>query len=404
MSNKTCVVTKIELALIVPIFLLLIGCGGGNGNNTSSVQISNATVSGNVQKGPFIAGTSVTLYELDNNLNQTGKTFNTQTNAYGSFQIPNISLVSPYVEVKADGYYFNEVTGTISASLITLYALVDLRDRAQININILTHLEKDRIRFLVGNGLSFSEAKQKAQKEILQIFGITKDTVAASETLDLSKGGDDNSILLMISSLFQGNRTESELSELLANISSDIRSDGVLTNTSNGSALINSTRILNMANITNNLQTRYASLGLAAVVPDCTAYLNDFMSTASYPITESITYPNSGPSGINVLSQNATVFTKFTPVSMAAVVPRGYSLKIKVTGNSDNWAYAPVESTGWQWSDYDQATYSRVFTSNTTGTINVRLQFHGTTSSAVTFDVYENGSVTPSWQKTITVQ
>ena len=37
-----------------------------------------AAISGNVQKGPFINGTSVRVAELNSNLQQTGRSFETQ--------------------------------------------------------------------------------------------------------------------------------------------------------------------------------------------------------------------------------------------------------------------------------------------------------------------------------------
>jgi hypothetical protein len=43
------------------------------------------------------------------------------------------------------------------------------------------------------------------------------------DLLDTSQTGEDNAILLAISLIIQGFRTESELTDLLANISTDIR-------------------------------------------------------------------------------------------------------------------------------------------------------------------------------------
>jgi hypothetical protein len=68
-------------------------------------------ISGVVQKGPFNAGTSVVAFELNKSMVQTGLSFSTQITANnGSFEIKNIDLSSTLVELKADGYYFNEVS------------------------------------------------------------------------------------------------------------------------------------------------------------------------------------------------------------------------------------------------------------------------------------------------------
>ncbi|MFQ3580147.1 MAG: hypothetical protein SNJ71_08430, partial [Bacteroidales bacterium] len=185
--------------------------------NTGTVKEENkpvkTTVNGLVQKGPFISGSSITLYELSNSFTASGKSFNTQiTDNSGSFQISDIELSSNYVNMRADGFYFNEVTGKQSNSQITLYAIAGIG--TNINVNCITHLEKPRIEYLIKNGMSFSEAKTKAQQEVLKIFGIEKQNVSVSELLTICNTGDDNAILLAVSCILQGVRTESELSEL----------------------------------------------------------------------------------------------------------------------------------------------------------------------------------------------
>ena len=65
-------------------------------NDDDSV-ITKAVFSGYVQKGPFINGSSVTILELDENLDQTGKTyFTTISDNLGSFEKKNIELISNY--------------------------------------------------------------------------------------------------------------------------------------------------------------------------------------------------------------------------------------------------------------------------------------------------------------------
>jgi hypothetical protein len=402
MPYKNSIFKKSEMLFTLLGLFLLFGCGSGGtgGGSVTTTSITKAKVSGYVQKGPYLNGTSVTIYELDANLNQTGKTFNTQiSNNYGSFELSNVSFASQFVELKADGYYFNEVTGSNSASPITLYALVDLTDKSTINVNLLTHLERERVKSLIAKGAVFSDAKKQAQKELLQLFNITNDTITASETLDLSKDGEDNGILLAVSAILQGNRTEAELSELLANMISDIKQNGTFISSTSGSALINAAKTLDTTKIRINLQDKYTALGVIAAVPDCANYITNFINSTIYQPTETITYPADGPSGINVLDKDATIYPIITPVSMAATLPTGYTLKVKVSGESDNWGYAPFESNGWQRTEYDFATHSRIFTSNTTGSINLKLMLMG---GKVTFDVYENGSVVPSWTKTVT--
>jgi hypothetical protein len=267
-------------------------------------QLIKENLTGYVQKGPFINGTSLALYELDENMIQTGRSFNTQIiDNSGTFEIPAIELTSPYVELKADGFYYNEVLGESSSAPLTLYALTDLSSRENVNINILTHLEKRRVEYLIQSGLSFLDAKNQSQKEILGIFEISKDDIEVSEALDISKEGEDNAILLAISVILQGYRSVAELSELLATISTDIREDGVLDNPETGSALINHSKYLNIGRIKENLEKRYQELGIQAVFPDFEKYIKDFNENTDFEYTYLIKYPEF--SEYLVLSGNA---------------------------------------------------------------------------------------------------
>ena len=130
----------------------------------------------------------------------------------------------------ANGFYFDEVQGKKSTAQLTLFASANLADTSSIvNINLLSHLEKNRVRYLIQEeSKSFATAKKQAQKEILAIFGIEKESIVASENLDITHEGDDNAILLAISVILQGyDGKVGNLAELLANISTDMETDGV---------------------------------------------------------------------------------------------------------------------------------------------------------------------------------
>jgi uncharacterized protein (TIGR02145 family) len=253
-------------------------------------------LSGLVQKGPFVNGSSIQMYELNSSLAQTGKIFNTQIiNNKGSFEIDNIALSSQYVEFIANGYYFNEVTGDISPSPLSLYALSDITDLSSVNVNILTHLEKSRVEYLVGKGLTFAAAKDSAQKEVLAIFGFQANNMDQSEKLDISVNKQENAILLAISLILQGNRSVGDLTELLANISTDIQKDGKLDDKSILTGLRTSTLGLDMSGIRSNLQNRYKDLGDSTTIPGFETYLNDFLTTTG-----------SGPSATTLPATNIT--------------------------------------------------------------------------------------------------
>ncbi|SHK71125.1 fibrobacter succinogenes major paralogous domain-containing protein [Fibrobacter sp. UWEL] len=193
--------------------------------------VSLAKLSGVSQKGPFINGSTVTLFELDGSrsLVQTGRTFGGEIiTDDGRFSVNNVSLKSSYVRLTANGFYRNEVSGKNSTSSIVLNAYSDLQARNSVNINLLTHLEYYRVGYLMENGLesTIKASKKRAQKEIFAAFGIDNNGFGYSEDLDVFGEGDQNAALLAISILLQGDRSEADLSGLLASFGKDIEEDG----------------------------------------------------------------------------------------------------------------------------------------------------------------------------------
>lgn len=244
------------------------------------IVVDLVSLSGQVQKGPFTNGTSITISELENSLTPTGKNFNTniQSNT-GSFSVENVQLISPYVEARASGFYFNEVTNQISSAQLSLNALSNLQGKTSININILSHLEYLRIKNLISgnNPLSFTVAKNQALTEVLGIFDFSKSGVSDAELLDITQSGDGNAKLLAISSIMLQDRTVGQFSELLANISTDIASDGVLNNDSIKNQLLQSARNVDAAKIRQNLIDRYAELEVEVTIPEFESEVTSFL-------------------------------------------------------------------------------------------------------------------------------
>lgn len=230
---------SVATAAISLLLLLLAACSGenktsgGTSEETQIIAIEDCTVAGVSQKGPFLQGSSITVQELDGatlvesgKLYQTGKSFKGKiASDTGTFLIKDISLKSQFALLETEGFYRNEVTGEVSKSQITLNALVDLSEREKANINLLTHLEYERVIELVGSGETISSAKKKAESDVFKAFGIEVDN-ASAEDLDIFAKGDDNAALLAISILMQGKLTEGKLSDRLAGFASDIEKDG----------------------------------------------------------------------------------------------------------------------------------------------------------------------------------
>ena len=106
---------------------------------------------GLIEKGPFVEGSEVTLTDLNKDLSQTGKSYTTNTtNDLGKFDFGQaLSLSSGLVELKTNGYFYNECSGKLSDSQITLKAIADTDGATNLNVNLLTHLEYARVKFLV---------------------------------------------------------------------------------------------------------------------------------------------------------------------------------------------------------------------------------------------------------------
>ena len=78
------------------------------------------------------------MRELDSSMTPTGNTFTgTIDDNTGSFSIKG-TLAYKIVELSADGYYFNEVSGSLSTATLTLQALSDLTDSSSVNVNLFS--------------------------------------------------------------------------------------------------------------------------------------------------------------------------------------------------------------------------------------------------------------------------
>ena len=199
-----------------------------NSSDDESEKTTNITVSGLAQIAPFEKNATVTVYELDKNFQQTGRNYKTEIeNDQGEFSIKLKDLESKYALLKADGYYRSPVTGEKANKKATLYALADLENDSEININILTHLSHKRAIYLATEkNKPIAKAKKKAEAEVLKSFGIEEDF---DEAKNLNIIGNDNQsiALLAMSIMMQSGVDETKLKERLTNYATDIEEDGV---------------------------------------------------------------------------------------------------------------------------------------------------------------------------------
>jgi len=274
MSKLNFILLTATLALATAFTFSCSDDGGGGGN-----PVKKARISGVSQKGPFVEGSTATLYELNNDLSQTGRTFrDIIADNKGTFEIKDVELASPYAMLEADGFYRNEVTGQVSAAPIKLYAIADVREKDNVNVNIITHLEYYRVLNLVEGGKAVAEAKKQAQKEILAVFGINSDGFKDSEDMSIFGTSESDAALLAISILLQGDLSEGPFSQRLTNFSQAIRNGGVpgeavmndMADWASDDANWNSTADLG------KIKDNILAWGLSNEVPDFEKYVSNY--------------------------------------------------------------------------------------------------------------------------------
>lgn len=218
---------KIFIAAIATAFTLASCSSESDGPEGPRSQ----QILGHIEKGPFVQGSEVTLTDLNKDLSQSGKSYTTNTTSdLGSFDFgQTLDLSSGLVELKTSGYFYNECTGSLSNSQITLKAIANTDGAANLNVNLLTHLEYARVKYLVKSGKSFKQAKEQAESEILKSFAIT-DKIASPEKVSLTDCDKNANILLAISSIMLYDKSEAEFSEFIAKFSNDIEKDGTIDN------------------------------------------------------------------------------------------------------------------------------------------------------------------------------
>ena len=257
----------LKASVATALCLFFAACGGDSSNNSGTgsetavstdihseendassytseeiIPIKNKTITGLAQKGPFKSGSTVDVFELEldgKTFAQTGKSFTGKvSNDSGAFKISNVSLKSQYALLRVTGNFKSEING--ESVHATLTAVTDLSKRENVNVNILTHLEYDRVLYLLGKGMNFTAAKKQAEREVLAAFGI-EGKFKNSEDLDVFGDSDADAALVAISKLVlagekeNSNRDEEDLSGLLAEIVTDIEEDGHWTNELNKS-------------------------------------------------------------------------------------------------------------------------------------------------------------------------
>ena len=176
-----------------------------------------ADVAGVAQKGPFVKGATVTVRGIDcKTLEFTDQVFEGVIKSdKGDFALDSVALDTSCAVIEVSGKYLNEVTGKKTKNELTLRALTDLKDRDNVNVNLLTNLEYERVMHLVKEkNKTLAKAKTQAESEVLAAFDIKGD-FEAFENLNIFESGDGNAALLAVSVMMQGDADADGLAKRL---------------------------------------------------------------------------------------------------------------------------------------------------------------------------------------------
>ncbi|EGQ7793610.1 hypothetical protein I6Y99_002377 [Vibrio parahaemolyticus] len=190
--------TLLATALVVPVALT--GCGGSSdGHNSGSGQ--QYQFGGAVQKGPLQPGSVVTINELNQDFQPTGRSYTTQIEDYeGNYSVKE-RFSTPYAELVAHGYYFNELTNHADEQM-SMSAFVDMNTTTQVNFNVATAAIKQSVMSQVQAGTEFNEAVDKATSDLMRLYSYDPKQWSGHINFyntNLSNSGDTSTLLLVIS-------------------------------------------------------------------------------------------------------------------------------------------------------------------------------------------------------------
>ncbi|MEY8877509.1 MAG: hypothetical protein AB9M60_13445 [Leptothrix sp. (in: b-proteobacteria)] len=269
-------------------------------NPDGSVQV----LAGQVEKGPLLRGSTVTINTLTTAsvalaagtttvlpgttattlpaLVPSGASFTMEVkDDFGTFAPQSAAIFqSAFIETNAEGYYFNELTGQRSDDIIALRGVSNLKSDKAINVNLLTDLAKERTLALAraaaaaattapGNVTPaiFDAARKQAQLETLRAFNIDSrelGTVNAFAELDLKKISTEatarpaDNILLALSALVvQIGQDGSGVSDFQNRFEADLADNGVIDDATLKNQILKASATVDFNRVAANMNTFY---------------------------------------------------------------------------------------------------------------------------------------------------
>jgi hypothetical protein len=245
-----------------------------NGTVTQRVHLSGA-----VQKGPLVAGSAIRVANLDARGRPTGARFSATTrDDLGNFELDLDATA--LISVEGTGQFYNEATGAVSATAVTLRALGSSRlsGSRSVNVNTVTHVTFDRVRKLISEGANFEEARERAEWELESALALTPADfsagIAGTRMSLLGGDSDGNSYLFAVSAVlayaaqitdWQGQAAA--LQQLLDGLAGDLAGDGEI-DASRRASIDDARLFLDTAVVEASFAERLSALRVRARIPD----------------------------------------------------------------------------------------------------------------------------------------
>ncbi len=216
----------------------------------------------NGQKGPCRINSNVTIQERDTNYNPVGDQYTEKTeDNFGTVVFGN-TFSNPIVDISYDCFYFVENTGLISDSRIILRSISDLSVSTKIITNLVTSLGYDRAVNLIEGGLSITDGKLQAEKEVLEAFKIFIQMTESFDQADISVDDQKGGILLAISAIIQQDNSAGEVSDLVGNFANDLKADGTIDDPAIIAELKTNAQNVNLEQIRTNVESFFGGISL----------------------------------------------------------------------------------------------------------------------------------------------
>ena len=272
--------------LYIALALAIVACEKNPDADSSTPKERNLT--GFAQKGQFVKGSQVTAFAIGSDLMATGESFPASiSDDLGAFDITG-KTTAPFFELRAEGYYFNELEGATSGSPLYLEAFVK-SDDSKANINLMTTAIRPRVKKLIKEGKTYAEALNQAQNELLKAIGFTG-TAGNFDDMDITGSSDSDGMLLAFACMVQKGREASQVTTLIQEIASDLETKGELSASVYEKVKANVENV-NPFSVIQNMAQYYKEKSLSVnAVPPFWKYL-DSRYDAPFLVVDYITFP-----------------------------------------------------------------------------------------------------------------